>query len=446
VQEQSVSAEIVKLKSKSFLSENTTLRYLVFSALYVSEGIPIGIMFYAIPAWLAMNNKSPVEIASYLAIIIIPWTFKIIIAPLMDRYTLLSMGRKRPWIIFGQIGLMASFFAFGFIPHPLDNLNTLMLVGFIVNFFGAIQDIAIDGMAVDMIPLNQQARANGVMWGSRLIGQSLSLVIGTSLINVVGFNNAISSMALIVIILILVPIYIRERPGEKLMPWTKGKPSEDSKKAQSRDWGELLRNLLKTIILPSSLLLSFGIFFVGVLTGLVDTLLPIFTVQQLEWTNTSYSHVSSAATLIGGFFGMFVGGVIIDLLGTKKMINILLTITGILLVSFALISSMWGNVAFIYGFVIFYYLMTTLLTIAIFAIGMKISWQKISASQFTLYMTLNNVGVALGSWLLGNLKESLGWITIILLIGLIPFIAFFFFHKINIHKHLVSIEKFETID
>lgn len=444
MQEKSISDEIAELKSKRFLSESTILRYLVFSALYVSEGIPIGIMFFAIPAWLAMNNKSPIEIGSYMAVIIIPWTFKIIIAPLMDRYTLISMGRKRPWIIFGQMGLMVSFFAFGFIPHPLDNLYTLMVVGFIVNFFGAIQDIAIDGMAVDIIPLNQQARANGIMWGSRIIGQSLSLLIGTSLINIVGFNNAISSMALIVIILIIVPIYFRERPGEKLMPWTKGKPSENSMNAQSKDWGELLRNLFKAIMLPSSMLLCFGIFFTGLLSGLVDTFLPIFTVQQLDWTNTSYSQVLSAASLIGGFFGMFVGGVIIDFLGTKKMTSILLLITIILLGSFAMISSFWGNVAVIYGFVILYYLTSTLLTIAIMAIGMKLSWEKISASQFTLYMTLNNLGVSFGSWYLGFLKESLSWVTIIVIIGIIPIIAFFFYRRINIHKHLVSIEKFET--
>lgn len=442
MKEESVNDEILILKKKSFLSESTILRYLVFSALYISEGIPIGIMFFAIPAWLAMNNIPPVEIASYIAVIMIPWSFKIIIAPLMDRYTILSMGRKRPWIIFGQIGLMLSFLGFGFIPDPLGNLSTLIIIGFVINLFGSIQDIAIDGMAVDIIPINQQARANGIMWGSRIIGQSLSLLIGSALINIVGFTNAISSMALIVIILILVPIYFRERPGEKLMPWTKGKSSKGSEKTQFKNWGELLKNLLKVVILPSSLLLCFGIFFTGMLTGLVDTLLPIFTVQQLDWTNISYSQVSSAATLIGGFFGMFVGGVIIDFLGTKKMTIILLSIIIILLGSFAMLSNFWENVTLIYSFVILYYLMATLLTIAIMAIGMKLSWKKVSASQFTLYMTLNNLGFSFGAWFLGYLKESLVWATIILIIAIIPFMSLFIFRKISIKKHLITLEKY----
>ena len=47
------------------MSENPVLRYLSFSALYIAQGIPEGITFFAIPAWLAMHDKSPKEIASF---------------------------------------------------------------------------------------------------------------------------------------------------------------------------------------------------------------------------------------------------------------------------------------------------------------------------------------------------------------------------------------------
>ena len=59
-------------KSKLFLTENTVLRYLNFSALYVAQGIPEGITYFAIPAWLAMNGKTPMEIGSFVAVIGIP--------------------------------------------------------------------------------------------------------------------------------------------------------------------------------------------------------------------------------------------------------------------------------------------------------------------------------------------------------------------------------------
>ncbi|UKM66341.1 MFS transporter [Flavobacteriaceae bacterium GSB9] len=432
--------ELVELKKKVYLSENATLRYLVFSALYISEGIPIGITFLAIPAWLAMNDINAAVIASYVSIITIPWSFKFFLAPIIDRYTAIAYGRKRPWIIMGQLGLIFSFLAFGFVQDPINNVSGLMLCGFFISLFGAIQDIAIDGMAVDIIPLHQQARANGVMWGSRILGQSLSLLLGTTLINIVGFTNAITSLALVVALIILVPIFFREHRGEKLMPWTNGKASKTSQDAQIHNWSILIKNLLKAVVLPSSIILCFGMFITGTLSGLIEVFSPIFTVQELNWTNTDFSKIYSIASIVGGCIGMVAGGFIIDLIGTKKMILILLTIITALIVSLGLIPNNWHNNSIIYGFIILYNLVVTLLNIAILATAMKISWQKISATQFTLYMTLNNLGVAAGSWLFGELHKNLTWSPIIFCMAAFPVLAFFVFKTINIKKHLMRLE------
>ncbi|MCR8666110.1 MFS transporter [Aestuariibaculum sp. M13] len=432
--------ELADLKQKIYLSENATLRYLVFAALYVCEGIPIGITFYAIPAWLAMNEISATTIAAYVSVISIPWSFKFFIAPIIDRYTPIAMGRKRPWIIFAQVGLIISFLSFGFVNEPLTNIKGLMICGFLISLFGSTQDIAIDGMAVDLIPEHQQARANGIMWGSRIIGQSLSLLLGTTLINIVGFTNAIGSLSLVVAILILVPIFFREHRGEKLMPWTKGKASEVSKKAQLTDWKSLFKNLGKVLILPTSLILSLGMIFTGASTGFIEVLFPIFTVQELNWTNTDYSQVYSIASVVGGGFSMVAGGVIIDLIGTKKMSLILISLLALVIFSFGLISNSWQNISAVYGFIILFNLLNTLLTVALLAMAMKISWHKISASQFTLYMTCNNLGIIIGPWLFGLIQEKLQWNQVFFCGAAIPFFAFFIYKTINIKKHLTTLE------
>ena len=90
------------------LSESSLLRYIAFSILYVAQGIPQGLLWYSIPAWLAMNAKTPGEIGGYIAILGIPWSFKIFNAPFMDRFTYLAMGRRRLWILIGQTGLIIS--------------------------------------------------------------------------------------------------------------------------------------------------------------------------------------------------------------------------------------------------------------------------------------------------------------------------------------------------
>lgn len=432
-----------EIKQSRFLSENPTLRYLTFAALYLAQGIPEGITFFAIPAWLAMNDKTPIEIASFVAVIGIPWSFKIIIAPLMDRFTILSMGRKRPWVILGQLGLIVSFLSIGLVHDPLNNLNGLMIAGFFISFFGAFQDVATDGMAIDIVPIDQQARANGLMWGSKTIGTALSLVIGTALINLLGFNTAISSLSVAVAFIMIIPVFIRERPGEKLMPWTEGKPSEASKSAQLGSWSQILRSLLTVVILPSTLFMGIASLIIGMMFGLVDTLLPIFTIQELGWSNTSYSQVYSTTTVVGGFFGMFLGGALVDFFGDKRMIFIYLFTIIILIIALALLPDLWQNDKFIFGFILLYYLFYTFLTIALFAASMKLCWQVVAATQFTLFMALTNMGRAAGSGLVGTLKEIMSWEYVLIITAVSPLITLIFIKLIDFKKHRKKIEEFQ---
>ena len=102
------------------LSENPILRYFSFAILYLGQGIPEGMTIFGIPAWMAMNGKTPGEIGSFVAVFGLPWSFKIVVAPLMDRFTYLPMGRRRPWVLFGQLGLMVSFIVMSMVPDPLN--------------------------------------------------------------------------------------------------------------------------------------------------------------------------------------------------------------------------------------------------------------------------------------------------------------------------------------
>src|SRR4051794_12319289 len=130
------SGAILSEKKKPIpsLTEHTVLRYINFIALYVAQGIPEGMAFFGIPAWMAMNGKTPGEISGFVVAVGLPWSCKMVVAPLMDRFSFLPMGRRRPWVLFGQLGLMMSFIAMAFVPDPLNNLKLLMAAGFTVGF------------------------------------------------------------------------------------------------------------------------------------------------------------------------------------------------------------------------------------------------------------------------------------------------------------------------
>lgn len=435
-----------KKRFSRILTDNALTRYVTFSALYTAQGIPEGITFFAIPAWLAMNDKSAMEIAAYVGVIGIPWSFKILIAPLMDRWTFLAMGRKRPWVIFGQLGLIISFLCIGLIPDPLNNAFGLMAAGFFISFFGAFQDVATDGMAVDVIPENEQARANGLMWGTKTIGISASLIIGTWLINTVGFSIAISSLSIAVAMIMIFPIYFKERAGEKLMPWSPGEVSSESKQTQLRSWKHIFKSLYKVVRLKSSVVFGIGAFVIGLMFGLIDTLLPIFSIQELGWTNTSFSNAFSITTVIGGFLGMFIGGYLVDYFGKIKMLSVYLSLLIILIAVFGFMTNLWSNNVVVYAFILSYYTLYTFLCIAMFAAAMHLCWKTVAATQFTIYMALSNMGRATGAAMLGVLKTNYSWEIVFLIIAIMPLIMAILIRFINFDKHRVTVDSFVILN
>ena len=435
-----------KLKFTRSLTGSALSRYFSFSALYVAQGIPEGILFFAMPAWLAMNDKPATEIAAFIGVILIPWSFKLLIAPLMDRFTILSMGRKRPWVIFGQLGLILSFLSIGFVPDPLNNISGLMVVGFMISFFGAFQDVATDGMAIDVIPDDEKARANGLMWGTKIIGTSLSLLVGTYLINSLGFTSAISLLSIVVAIIMIVPIYFTERPGEKIMPWSKGEANLESKESQLRSWTEILKSLYRVTKLRSSLIFIVISFISGVLFGLMDTILPIFTIQELSWTNTDFSELFSVINIIAGIGGMLIGGYLVDYFGNIKMLTIYLGISTTVIAIFALTTGFWTNTAFVCGFIFIYYVLNIFLTIGIFASGMNLCWKTVAATQFTLYMALSNMGRAAGSALVGILNTSFSWEYIFIFTAIMPLIMGILAQFINFKSHKAKVDSFKILD
>lgn len=428
------------------LSENTILRYFNFIALYFAQGIPEGMLFFGIPAWMAMNGKSAGEIASFAIACGLPWSFKFIVAPLMDRYTVLSMGRKRPWVIFGQLGLMTSFILMAFIPDPLNNLDTFMLAGFIVSFFGAFQDVATDGMAVDIIPPDEQARANGFMWGSKIIGTSASLALGSWLLNQYSYTVSIASLSGLVGTIMLVPIFLRERPGEKTMPWTAGTASLENKQLQLTNWKAIFKSLYSVFKLKNSLLLAIIGFLIAGSINYMDILLPIFTVKELGWTNLTYSQVFATTSVVGGIGGMLIGGLLVDKFGKKRMLNIYFFVWIASTVVLVFMKPFWANTIFINGYMFAYSTLSVFCNIGLFAIAMQCCWKKVSASQFTLYMTISNIGRIAFAALIPPMKANFSWEITLLGFAGIVLVSWVLLQFLNIKLFVKNVEKLENKD
>lgn len=428
------------------LSEHAFFRYFNFTILYVAQGIPEGMLYYGIPAWMAMNGKTPGEIASFVIACGLPWSFKVVVAPLIDRFTFIKMGRKRPWVIFGQLGLIISFIAMSFVPDPLNNLTIFMMAGFSVSFFGAFQDVATDGMAVDIIPIDEQARANGLMWGAKIIGTSFSLALGSYLLHLYDFSTSILMLSVLVCIIIIVPICLRERPGEKLLPWSNGDASTETKKMQLSSWRSIFKSLHSVFTLRNSLIIAVFAFMTQTAFNFMETLFPIFTVQYLGWTDQVYANFYATSSLIGGIGGMVIGGYLIDRFGKVRMLNSYLFLLFFLSVGFVILNSYWHNRMFISFFMIIYQTLSVFSIIGLFAIAMQCCWKKVSASQFTLFMTIANIGRLAGAALIVPIKTAFGWEYTVLTFSFLIALLWIILQFLDVNKHVTQIQNLDNID
>ncbi len=425
------------------LSESARLRYITCMALYFAQGIPAGILSFAIPAWLAMNGQTPAQIAAYATVALLPWSLKLVVAPLIERFAYLPMGRRRPWLLAGQVGLVLSFLGLLLVPDPLHHLALLAAAVFVVNVFVVVQDVATDSLVIDIVPPEQQGQANGLMWGAKAVGVATALAVGTALLNHYGFGAAVLAPAAVIGLISLLPLLLLERPGEKRLPWTAGAPAPESLRLHAHGWAPLLRAARRVFALRNSLLLLPAVFIAQLCEEYLDNSLPMFTIQQLEWTNGQYAQIYSPVRLLGGVVGMLAGGWLIGRLGTIRLVQGCLLGLGLLAAVLGGGQALWPNAAFITGCIGAFCLLNTLTMVGLLALAMQCCWQRISAVQFTVYMTVFNLGAAIGTALLGVVRTYFAWESTYLLVplGLALAVGLLGLVRLPAHaRHLAALE------
>lgn len=177
------------------LTENRNLRFFVVFILYVAQGLPLGLFYFALPGWQAQNGASAAAVGAVLAMTALPWSLKLVNGVIMDRWAFLAMGRRRPWLIVGQLGIIIGLLVMAWASPDATDAALLGAFAFGINVATTIQDVAIDGMAVDVLSEKEFARASGFMFGGQAIGISAGSAAAGHLLAYYGFAAATAASA-----------------------------------------------------------------------------------------------------------------------------------------------------------------------------------------------------------------------------------------------------------
>lgn len=427
------------------LTESRPLRLFSFTVLYIAQGLPFGLVSYALPAYLAEQGVSAGAIGSFIGIASLPWSFKLLAGPLMDRFSYLAMGRRRPWVIVSQLCLVLTGVAFAFFPGGLENLAVLTALCFLLNAFAATQDVAVDGMAIDVLPQEEHGRANAFMAFGQVLGISGSTTISAFTVLHFGMAGVALMLMLGFGLILLWCVVVRERPGEKVLPWTEGGPTRRSLDLRAAGWKEIATNLAKALFLPASLLMLCVAFLFRFADGFWITVAPVVVVQELGLASTVYSSWTAAASFIAAIAGLAVG-LWIDKRGAKLLYGSALLAYGLVAVGVGLAAPAWPSPAFLLLVLFLQAFVYQGVFVSFIATSMSLCWTKVAATQFAIYMAWANLGRSFGAGAMSGLEDRLSFNEMFFLIGIAFFAAVVLVWRANLGAHRRRIERLEGED
>ena len=150
-------------------------RLVVVTVLGFASGLPLALTGQAMQAWLSMEGLDVATIG-FLSLVGLPYTFKFLWAPLMDRFELPWLGRRRGWLVLTQLALAGVLMAMA-ATSPTDATRAFALLAVAVAFVSASQDVVIDAYRTDLLP----AAERGLGSSLNVLGYRLAMIVSGGL-------------------------------------------------------------------------------------------------------------------------------------------------------------------------------------------------------------------------------------------------------------------------
>ncbi len=420
LEEESEETETVEqLPEGKTLEDSYRARVLTLCALYVAQGIPWGFITVTFVTFLAGEGVGAGELALLLTLGTLPWSLKFLWGPVIDRFQYPKMGRRRPWVLVAQLGMIISLSAMLLIPDPTSDLTLIASMFLIYNIFTSLQDVSTDALAVDVLKPHELEKVNSYMFTAKAVGGIIGGAGLGTIIGFVGIKGAIFLQIPILVIIMLVPLFMTERPGEKRFPW-----SEDSDLPfwedveEKRDIKDIFSDV-KTAFSLRSAQLGIGLSLVMSLSFFMIPVLPLLFVRELGWSEEQFNATKGGLILVVTMIGYMIGGQLGKRFGGKMIIIYSALGAAILNMIWGVSEPLWASELFMMSIWCLHTIAWAMVAINTYSLMMKVTWGKVGGTQFTGYMAMMNLSAIIGYQLTDPFATRFDYPTLFLLAGLL---------------------------
>ena len=381
-----------------------TRRMLICVFTGFSSGLPLYLLLNLVPAWLK-TEQIDLKAIGLLSLVQFPYTWKFIWSPLIDRYPILNLGRRRGWMLISQLALIVAIAALGFF-SPQTSLWTIAYLAFGVAFFSASQDIVLDAYRREILSDHELGLGNSVHVNAYriagLVPGSLSLILADHL----PWHWVFPITALFMLPGLILTLLCKE-PASSLVPRT-------LREAVIEPFHEFIQ---RQGVQNALLILAF--IFLYKLGDSMATSLATPFYQDIGFSKTEIGLIAKHAGLWPSVIGGLLGGIWMLQLG----INRALWLFGIVQI-LAIFGFYWlagvGHDRVALGFAIgFEAFGVGIGTAAFIAFIARTTDPRYTATQFALFTSLAAVPRTFFNASTGWLVEAMGWQNFFLLCALL---------------------------
>jgi MFS transporter, PAT family, beta-lactamase induction signal transducer AmpG len=370
-------------------------RVAVVCLLGFSSGLPLALTTGTLQAWMTVSGVDLATIG-IMTLVGIPYTWKFLWAPFMDRYVPPFLGRRRGWIVGTQVLLGIGIAIMGAL-DPATMPWALAALALMVAFISASQDVVFDAYRADVL----RPEERGIGAAVSVLGYRLAMLVSGAMALIlsdqIGWQNTYWLMALFMITAIGATLFGPEPEVVVTPPKTLTEAVIEPLKeffARHGAWGLLLLIVLYKL----------GDAFAGSLT-------TAFLIRGVDFTPTEVGAINKGMGLAATLVGVVFGGILMAKLGLFKSLLAFGILQAVSNLTFMWLASIGKNYSVMILAVGFENLAGGMGTAAFVALLMAMCDKRFTASQFALLSALAAVGRVYVGPASGYMVESIGWIT-----------------------------------
>jgi PAT family beta-lactamase induction signal transducer AmpG len=370
-------------------------RMLVLLALGFASGLPYLLTGQTLQAWLT-TEKLDLRAIGAMVIVGLAYNIKFAWAPLLDRFRLPLLGRRRGWALAFQLALAAALVAMSTI-DPRAHLGQLAAVAIAVALLSASQDIVLDAYARDVLAPEQRAAGSAVYSLGYRIGVLFASTFALVLASRTSWAATYEVMAALLVIGVVATL-VAEEPATAAAPRTLRaafvEPIADFRRRfGGRDFA---------LLLGFAALYELGYFF-------ATSLMNAFLIRGCGFDLEEIAVVNKGMQFLGLVIGGALSGALAARFGARRVLVPFGAIAAATHLLYALLALAGHNLPMLGVAVLVDNIANAMVANAFVALTMTVSTAAYGAAQLAILTSLSSVGRNVLGPLGDRIVDAVGW-------------------------------------